>query len=315
MEENISYTQDLINKICDGDYESAMNVIDEEGFDPNDEVEFMHMPIATYLSELCCDLPEKERESVERIIYKIIDHEKFDVNKIDDTHSEYTLLMRLAREEGLHNILDKILERSDVDYCVRNSKNVSAMDLALSYGNYDFIDKIRPKIMPTKNLPSLYMVPNSYMFHYLERGFEDNKKEGGITLYNLVKNFILKRYDKCIEIISSEKFNMKETDRWGEPPLQCLVYFSQYIGMDYDIDAFKEIVNTFISRKDFNVNELDFDLNTLPMIVATFPKLNSLNDMLFKLCVVDTSVKNGSGLTIFDIAEKNHSTLPATVSS
>lgn len=306
----------LIDAVTSLDYEKANQIVEDDWFDPNFTVMPSGMPIATYILEMSGSIHKNSLEEHKKLITKIVRLPQFNPNKRLDTFSGETMLMRIAKNPEYNWLIDEILHNRKLNIFEEDYGGNTALMTAVSYDNrecerriMDFIGRGKDddrSMMPKKKKATMTTLPNGEFINRVETGFNDGEKIGDNTLYSLIKNFMWQKYDKCIDIIKSSDFNFNSTDRWGEPSFHSVIYFANLPGVKYDEDGFKKVAEAFMSRADFDVNALDCDCNTIPMVTASIPRMKWLLELLISKCHnIDMSIRNDVGMTLEEIATRN----------
>lgn len=311
----------LIDAVSSYDYDKAERIIKDYWFDPNFIVRPSGMPIATYILEMSGGVDKSRVDLHKNLIRSIMSLPQFNPNKRLDTFSGETMLMRIAKNSEYNWLLNDILKNPRLNIYEEDYNGNTALMTAVSFENrecekkiMDFIglkDKDNKSLMPRKISDNMKLMPNGDIIYRVEAGFSESEMKGENTLYSLILNFMWKKYDKCVDIVNSNEFSFNSTDKWGEPSLHSLIYYSNLHGVKYEEDGFKKIVDAFIKRKDFNVNALDCDCNNIPMVVASMPRMKWLLEMLFDKCNdIDMDIRNDVGMNLEEIATRNNISIP-----
>lgn len=317
MEKEIPTISRLMRAVIFEDYNDALDMVNEEGFDPNEKSKTLESPvISALMNVLSGTKAAKESQELKQIFKAIIANKKFDPN-IKDKENE-TILMHIARSKEFSWAAPLIIQCDNVDIMAKNYMGRTALDIATIFENIVVRDllisekvKVSSMHVPKKktglkkkknNKPEISVCDK--VLNNIEFAFDNETKDNPVSLYNLVKYFIKGNYDECLRIVKDVHFNPNETDRWDEPALSSLIYYSQDSTVTYDTDKFKEIAKAIIANRMFDVNAIDADCNTVLMVAMGFKRLDWLVRELFKISSARIDVINDMGETINVIAEK-----------
>jgi hypothetical protein len=206
-----------------------------------------------------------------------------------------------------------------VDLSIKNFMHRDAIEIAEHTDNSVFVDILLPlkaqnhkgqpkKRVGIKKVAKVVNITansnsNENILRKVEVAFIDEAKKSPVSLYNLLVNFFKGDYSTCIQIAKDPNFNPNECDRWDEPALSSLIYYSQDANVEYDEEMFKKIADAIISNKRFDVNALDADCNTTLMVAMGFPKLKWLAERLFSINSARLDIINDCGYNIREIAD------------
>jgi ankyrin repeat protein len=318
MGKDIPLISKLLRALIVEDYASAIDVITDDKFNPNEKNTSWGAPVLTVIiTVLGNDEKYKDNKNFREILKEIVKHKDFDPNA-KDSEGE-TILMHIARNSTFNWLVPFLLCCKDIDVNAKNFMKKDAVELAEKRGNTTFADIIigfraeaATKHMPKKRVGikktpkkvnlGAKNISNIKIIDRIEKAFEEDSKKNPVSLYNLLINFFDGNYRNCIQIIKDVNFNPNECDRWDEPALSSLIYYSQDANVEYDEEAFKEIVDAMISIPRFDVNALDADCNTILMVAMGFPKLQWLAEKLFNINSARLDVMNDMGENIRSIA-------------
>lgn len=320
MEKNIPLISHLLRSIIVDDYASAIDVITSDDFNPNETNSSWKAPVITAIINVVSNLAEKKKEDngLKEILKEIVRNKNFDPNVVDATGE--TCLMHIARHPEFNWLVPFILNTNKVNVTIKNQMGKDALNIAESNENKTLADillnvkinndrkglpkkrvGIKKKAMVTMTPPN--KKGNDNILDKLEKAFCDNQKINPVSLYSLIKAFFQGDYTTCIQIARDVNFNPNECDRWEEPALSSLIYYSQDANVNYDESMFKRIVDVIIENKRFDVNALDADCNTTLMVSMGFPKLKWLTEKLFNIQSARLDILNDCGQNLREIAE------------
>lgn len=297
------------------DYGEAMDIVKDKDFDPNERTKTWKSPVVSALiSVLSGTSGNSKCGPNSRAVFKaILNHEKFNPNERDEEME--TVLMHIARVKEFNWLAPFLLDVKGIDLDAKNYAGRTALDIANGINNMVVADLIMayqiknpPAGIPhkivglRKKKVGTVVTPN--VLDKIENAFEDERKHDPFSLYNLIKYFLKGNYDECIRIASNVHFNPNEMDRWDEPGLSSLIYYSQDATVKYDEEKFKEVAAAIINNRLFDVNAIDADCNTVLMVSMGFPRLNWLTKELFKISSSRIDVINDEGEDLKTIAGK-----------
>ena len=318
MKKDIPLISQLLRAIIVEDYASAKEIVTSDKFNPNETNESWNAPV---LTAIVCVLSTTDKITDEtrfkEILKEIVKHEKFNPNVLD-TEGE-TVLMHIARHPEFNWLVPFIINTGKVDVSIKNFMHRDVITIAENAGNAVLCDILLPlkaqghKGQPKKRVGikkvakvttmTFSSESNGNIISRIESAFDKDVKNNPASLYNLLSCFFKGDYSTCIQIVRDPNFNPNECDRWEEPALSSLIYYSQDAKVNYDEEMFKKIVEIIIANHRFNVNALDADCNTVLMVAMGFPRLHWLAEMLFNIQSARLDVMNDSGETIRQIAE------------
>lgn len=319
MGKDIPLISKLLRAIIVEDYASAIDVITDEKFDPNERNSSWGAPVMTVIITVLGNEDKYQcNKSFREILKEIVKHNDFDPN-VTDSEGD-TILMHIARHPEFNWLVPFLLCCKGINVNAKNFMKNDAIEIAKKKGNNVFADIIigfkaenSIKHLPKKRIGIKKVAKiininsnndaNLKVIERIENAFEDDKKKNPVSLYNLLVNFFKGNYDHCIQIVKDVNFNPNECDRWEEPALSSLIYYSQDAKVEYDETAFKKIVDAMISIPRFDVNALDADCNTILMVAMGFPKLQWLAEKLFNINSARLDVMNDMGENIRSIAD------------
>lgn len=319
MKKDVPLISQLLKAIILEDYASAIEVITNVNFDPNETNSSWNAPVLTAIINIVSNSEKiNDITNFKEILKEIVKNDKFDPNVIDIEGE--TVLMHIARHPDFNWLVPFIINTGKVNLSIKNFMHNDVIDIAEKTGNSIMADILIPikannnfKGMPKKRKGIKKIVKettvtvsgkNGYnILDRIELAFEPHQKKNPVSLYNLLVSFFKGEYDTCIQIVRDANFNPNECDKWEEPALSSLMYYSQDVNVEYDVKMFKNIASIIIENKKFNVNALDSDCNTVLMVAMGFPKLKWLAEMLFNLESARLDVINDSRETIRQIAE------------
>lgn len=309
MAQEIPMISKLLRSIIIDDYTTALKIVKGSDFNPNDTHLSWKAPVVSAIINVIGETAKiSDEKSFRELLITIMGHEDFNPN-MTDAEGE-TILMHIARHPRFCWLAPYMLANPKTNVSIENFMHRTAEDIAKICGNKKFTDIISghantiiklphkrsgiKKPLPKGNIKALNKIENAF--------YEVDKKED-ISLYNLLKAFYNKKYTNCIEIINNAAFDPNECDKWGEPVISSLIYYSQECGVEYDEDKFKEIVNAIMALDGFNPNILDIDKNTPLMVAMQFKNLRWLAEKLFKEEPVMLYHKNYWGDDLASIAK------------
>lgn len=314
MINDVPLISQLIRAIIVEDYATAIEVITDEKFNPNETNESWHAPVLTAIINIVTTTEKfNDVESLKEVLKEIVKHKDYDPNIVD--YEGETVLMHIARHPSFNWIVPLIISTNKVDTKIKNFMHYTALDIAERYDNPVMVDillslntdysKGQPvKIKGLKKVTSIKVSSdeNSNILEKIDWSFEEEQKVNPISLFNLLTSFFKGEYDTCIQIVRDVNFNPNECDKWDEPLLSSLMYYSQDSKAVYNEDMFKKIVDCIISNRKFDVNAINADCNTVLMVAMGFPKLKWLAEKLYNIQSARLDVMNDCGETIRDIA-------------
>ena len=317
MGKEIPVISKLLKAMIVEDYKGAMDIVSDEDFNPNEKTKTWEAPVISALLTVLINSKNKELPTEAKAVFKaIISNKSFNPNEVDKENE--TILMHIARNRNFSWLAPFVLDCPSIDLYVKNYMGRTALDIANNTGNIivrdliiayntnimrDHLPKKREGIKKKKKQAAKVTVSSSIL-NNIEMAFSDEAKNNPVSLYNLIKYFIKGNYDECLRIVKDVHFNPNESDRWDEPALSSLIYYSQDSTVIYDAVKFREIALGIINNRMFDVNALDADCNTVLMVAMSFPKLNWLVRELFKISSARIDVINDMGEDINAIAEK-----------
>lgn len=315
-DKNISIISLILRAMIIGDYKSALSYVEKEGFDPNEKTKTWGAPVLTALITVLTGIKKFEcNPDVKKVFLTIIRNEKFNPNETD-TEGE-TVLMHIAKTKNQFEwMVPYILENKKTDVTLKNFMKKTAIDIALYHENSAMADLLMiqkmknnsshlpKKIAGLKKKPIVDKEISLAMVNRVEHAFDGEAKENPFSLYWVLVNFFKHEYDECVRIVSDVHFNPNETDRWAEPALTSLMYYSQESSFKYDEDGLKKIAMAIINHRGFDVNAIDADCNTVLMVSMSFKKLNWLTRELFKISSAKIDHVNDMGEDLKMVAKK-----------
>ena len=305
----------LLRSIIVEDYAKSISIITDKDFNPNECNASWGAPVLTSIITVLSDNNTKiiDNKSFKEILKEIAKHKDFDPNKVDSEGE--TILMHMARRPKFNWFAPFILCNKKVDLEIKNFRKATAIDIAEKNGNTVLADILlgyngrnhdgmpKKRVGIKKSAKSVNICSNVPILERIEYAFEDDAKKNPVSLYNLLVNFFKGNYSFCIQIIKDVNFDPNEHDKWEEPALSSLIYYSQDANVEYDENEYKKIVDAIISLPRFNVNALDADCNTAMMVAMGFPKLRWLTEKLFNIASSRIDITNDQGETIRTIAK------------
>lgn len=318
MRKDIPLISQLLKSIIVEDYASAIEIISSDKFNPNETNETWHAPVLSAIITVISNMDKfDDKNALKEILKEIVKHKDFDPNIIDDEGE--TVIMHIARHSSFNWLVPFMINTGKIDVSIKNFMHFDAIEIAEKCGNSVLADMLltlkandhkgqprkREGIKKIKKATSIRMYPtnNKTILERIEAAFTPDVKKNPVSLYNLLISFFKGDYDTCIQIVKDVNFNPNECDRWDEPALSSLMYYSQDSKIEYDEYMYKKIAECIISNPRFSVNALDADCNTVLMVAMGFPKLKWLAEMLFKIQSARLDVMNDLGQTIREIAE------------
>ena len=318
MKSNLPVISQLLRAIIVENYAEAVSIVTDKNFDPNETNESWHAPVLTAVINVLSNSDKfGYMENVKEILKEIVKNEKFNPNVID-TEGE-TVLMHIARNPNFNWLVPFIMNTGKVDISIKDFMHRDVLEIAEKAGNSVLVDVLLSfKVKDHKGMPkkregikkiakvtniNVLSNANDNILNRIEKAFDPDAKKNPVSLYSFLTAFFKGEYDTCIQIVRDPNFNPNECDRWDEPVLSSLIYYSQDSKVEYDEEMYKKIADIIISNSRFNVNALDADCNTILMVAMGFPKLKWLAEKLFNLQYARLDVMNDSGETIRQIAE------------
>lgn len=310
----------LLRAMIIGDNKSALGIVEDEKFDPNDKTKTWGAPVLTALVTILQGMKKfKCDDDAKAVFLKIVENEKFNPNELDSEGE--TVLMHIARNGREFNwLIPDLLKNDKIDVDIKNFMKRTACDIAVQHNN----ETASSLIMMHKTKKGYIHLPKKItglkkkkaikpisldMVARIEHAFNGDAKDNPFSLYWVLVNFFKHKYEECIRIISDVHFDPNETDRWEEPALTSLIYYSQDSKFEYDEDEMKKVCDAIIKHRGFNVNAIDADCNTVLMVSMSFRKLNWLTEELFKISSAKIDHVNDMGEDLKLIA-KNSYNLP-----
>lgn len=314
MSKDVPMISRLIRDMIVENYEEALNIVTDEKFDPNERSKTMDSPVISALIIILGGTKPEIIGPKSREIFKlIVNNPKFDPNAYDTDRE--TILMHIARNRKFNWLAPFVLNNPKTDLSLKNiygrdvtqiagyAKNQVVVDLLLTF-NIKFTSTHSPKKRVGVKKKAAVVSVTSKALDKIEKAFLDSRKDDPFSLYNLIKYFLNGNYEECMRIVTNVHFNPNETDRWEEPALSSLIYYSQDSEVKYDEDKFKEIAKAIINHRQFDVNALDCDCNTVLMVAMGFPRLDWLVKELFRISSARIDVINDMGEDLQAIADK-----------
>lgn len=319
MGKDVPIISRLLKAMIFEDYKEAMDIVTNEDFDPNEKTRTWGSPVVSALITVLSGSKSKTLCAEAKAVFKAIVSNKNFCPNVCDKENE-TVLMHIARNAEFNWLAPFILDSKNIDLTVKNYMGRTALDIASYMQNNVVRDLLltinmknvvnhlpKKKVGLKKKKQTTQMqvsVSSSDVLNNIELAFSDESKENPVSLYYLVKYFVQGNYDECLRIVKSVHFNPNETDRWEEPALSSLIYYSQDSTVHYDTEKFKEIAKEIINARTFDVNAIDADCNTVLMVAMGFPNLGWLVKELFKISSARIDVMNDMGEKLEDIAAK-----------
>lgn len=319
MDKNIPIISQLLRLLILENYDEALELVKSDKFNPNGTNTSWHAPVLSAVISVLSNAEKSlEKEGLKTVMKEIAKHKDLDPNIIDAEGE--TIIMHIARHPQFNWFAPFLMNNQKLDISIKNFMHKDAIDIAFACGNQTLADILLPlKMKGCKGLPKKRVgVKKTIKFtkptevngagrknilDRIEKAFDPDKKKNPVSLYALLTSFFLGEYSTCIQIVKDVNFNPNECDRWEEPALSSLIYYSQDAHVTYNEEMFKKIVDAFIQNKRFNVNALDADCNTILMVAMGFPKLKWLTEKLFNIQSARLDVINDSGETIRQIAD------------
>ena len=319
-DKNISIISWLLRAMIVGDYKNALGFVENKDFDPNEKTKTWGAPVLTALITVLSGMNKYECDpDAKKVFLKIIKNEKFNPNETD-TEGE-TVLMHIARTRNQFEwMIPYILENEKTDISIKNFMKKTAIDIALYHENSAMADLLMiqklknnsahlpKKIAGLKKKPIVDKEINLAMVNRVEHAFNGEAKDNPFSLYWVLVNFFKHEYDECVRIINDVHFDPNETDRWEEPALTSLIYYSQDSSFKYDEEGLKKVAMAIVNHRGFNVNAIDSDSNTVLMVCMSFKRLNWLTRELFKISSAKIDHVNDMGEDLKQIAKNCYNT-------
>ena len=319
-DKSISIISLLLRAMIIGDYKNALDFVENDKFDPNEKTKTCEAPILTALiTVLSCMKKFECGPDAKKVFLKIIKNEKFNPNEID-TERE-TVLMHIARTRNQFEwMIPYILENEKTDVTIKNYMNKTAVDIALQHDNNAMAElmmihrlkkkssHLPKKIAGLKKKPVVDKEASLTMVNRVEYAFSGEAKDNPFSLYWVLVNFFKHENDECERIINDIHFYPNETDKWEEPALTSLIYYSQDSSFKYDEEGLKKVAMAIVNHRRFNVNAIDADSNTVLMVCMSFKKLNWLTRELFKISSANINHVNDMGEDLKQIAKNCYNT-------
>ena len=306
----------LMRAMILGDYKEALVMVTDKDFNPNETTRSWNTPIISAIMTVLNGTKfNVDNNEFREVFKKIISNENFNPNIVDSENE--TVIMKVVRMKEFVWLAPLLLDVKGIDLTIKNYLGLTALDLATRCKNTIVADlimahnaKTPPKGSPKKisgikkKKTVASIITGKAVLDKIEMAFTQEQKDNPLSLYNLVKFFLLGNYDECIRIVNHVHFNPNETDRWEEPVLSSLIYYSQDQDVTYDEEKFKVIVNAITHNRHFDVNSLDSDCNTPLMVAMGFTRLDWLVKELFRISSARIDIRNDMGEDLKDIAEK-----------
>ena len=326
--------QPIVSKIMRAiiveDYASAISIITDKDFDPNDRAKAWNTPMISAIINVLSNLNDiQDKTSLKSIFKEIINHKDFDPNAVDIEGE--TILMHVARHPDFNWLAPFLFLKDNLDVDIKNAlghdvidiaennNNTVLMDLVISYrairekkkfesGNTTVLRGMPKKRVGIKTITkSVVQQPpkdnNEAIIKKIEFAFEEKQKNNPVSLYWLIKQFLKRNYSECLKIVNDVHFDPNERDRWEEPVITSLMYYSQDNMVSYDEEEFKKIAQAILNNRHFDYNSIDADCNTPIMVSMGFVKLNWLTELLFAASCTRIDVINDSGENLKEIAK------------
>ena len=320
MGKDVPVISKLLKAMIMEDYKDAMDIVTDENFDPNEKTKTWDSPVISAMITILTGTKNKDINQDAKAVFKAItSNKKFDPNTCD--REKETALMHVARNKRFSWLAPFLLDCPNINLFAKNYLGRTALDIAAGVENSIVRDlilaysmKFTVKHLPKKKVgikkkkptasQTTQVTVSGNILNNIEAAFYPEAKENPVSLYNLVKYFIKGNYDECLRIVKDVHFNPNECDRWDEPALSSLIYYAQDSTVTYDTEKFKEIAKEIINNRQFDVNAIDADCNTILMVAMGFPKLDWLVRELFKISSARIDVVNDMGENLSTIAEK-----------
>lgn len=144
MENNV-YGIPVISRILRAlivdDYATAIELVTDKGFDPNEKSISTGMPVVSAVINLFGNLSKVEdKNSFKTILNEVVRHPNFDPN-VADKYGE-TVLMHIAKHKDFNWLLPFVLAHGSIDYDAKNFMKKDVIKIAESCGNSVFINVI-----------------------------------------------------------------------------------------------------------------------------------------------------------------------------
>ena len=311
MAQEIPMISKLLRSIITGNYSTALELVNGKDFNPNDTHLSWKAPVVSAIVNVIGETSKISNEKAfKELLLSIVQHKDFNPN-MKDANGD-TVLIHLARHPRFAWLVPHILSNPKADLNIENFMHRNAEAVATICGNKDFIKMVSDhngniSRMPRKRKGIKKLLPegNRLVLKRVEGAFYEYEKKKKASLYNLLKNFFSGKYSECLEIIKDKDFDPNEYDRWDEPVLTSLIYYSQDCGVEVDVDKFKEIVDAIIALDKFDANTLDADQNTPLMASMQFKELRWLTEKLYKVGSARIDLKNYWGDSLSKIAKES----------
>lgn len=314
--QGFSKSSELVRNVLLEDFTAANIIVDSEDFDPN-EISGSNWasPVVSSIISLVNNFSKMEdKESFKELLKKIVSKKGFDPNKADNGGD--TVLMHIAKKKEYAFLMPIICKNCTLNLDRKTYVGKTALDIAKRYENEEFINAINEYMKSTdfyKGMPVKHCgIKKDYAHEVKPKekkpidvsdAFTREQKLNPVSSFWALKAFLEKNYDKCLEIISDEKFNPNEKNNWEEPFLTSLIYYSQDNRVEYDEEKFKDIASAIISKNEFNVNVIDANGDSVIMASMYFTKLKWLTKKLYISCKVNPGIVNDLGLNLRGIAK------------
>ena len=129
----------ILNAILANDYASAINIITDKDFNPNEVSEFWGTPIITGLV-IALSLTENDLIAVKEILTGIIANKNFNPN-IMDSEGE-TVLMHIAKHKKFNWLVPVIFNTGKVDLSIKNFMHHDLFHIAKTHNNNEMLEII-----------------------------------------------------------------------------------------------------------------------------------------------------------------------------
>ena len=315
--ENIPLVTYLLKNLILDDYASAIDIITSNEFNPNEKGMAWGAPALTaVIVVMASSAKDIDENGLREVIKGIINHKDFDPNVADNNGD--TVLMHIAIHPEFNWVVPMILATGKVNFSLKNFMHKTILEIAEGNNNVIFRNMVlgggrkgTPKKMPglkKKQQPKAEIVSinfntNKSILNRIDAIFDADEKKNPVSLYGLLTAFFKGDYDTAIQIAKDVNFNPNSFDRFDEPCLTSLIYYSQDANVTYDEEMFKKVADAIISNRRFDVNAIDSDCNTVLMASMGFPKLRWLTEKLFSLQSARIDIINDSGENIREIAD------------